>query len=182
VAVEFTAVEIRRLLDLLEAELDCRGVGASVYVVGGAAIALTLDPDRRTQDVDAAIVPRDPVLDASSAVAASEGIPRLWLNTGAVGWIPTATRAAVDPGSDKRLRIEIASPQVLLAMKLVASRNRDLPDIRLLAESVGVTTAEGLADLVREQYGEDQLEAAHGGYNDMLLWCGRLVEMFWRPR
>jgi hypothetical protein len=48
-------------------------------------------------------------------------------------------------------------------MKLVASRNRDLPDIEPAADAIGVTTAVGMADLVRDQYGEDQLELVHGG-------------------
>ena len=181
-SLEFTATEIRRLFDALEAELGRRGVGASMYVVGGAAIALAHEAGRRTQDVDAALVPRDPVLEAAAVVADAEGIPSSWLNTDAAWWIPSATTTAAEPAPIKGLRIEIASPQVLLAMKLVASRNRDLPDIKLLAESISVTTAREMADLVQEQYGEDQLQAVHGGYEDMLLWCEQLVAMFWLPR
>ncbi|MGI8900251.1 MAG: hypothetical protein ACR2HA_04855 [Nocardioides sp.] len=67
-------------------------------------------------------------------------------------------------------------------MKLVASRNRDLSDIKLLAESISVTTAREMADLVQAQYGEDQLEAVHGGYEDMLSWCEQLVTTFWLPQ
>jgi hypothetical protein len=64
-------------------------------------------------------------------------------------------------------------------MKLVASRNRDVPDIKLLAEAIGVTDPSDMADLVRNQYGEDQLELVHGGYEDMLIWCETLAQRFW---
>lgn len=64
-------------------------------------------------------------------------------------------------------------------MNLVASRNRDLPDIRMLAEEIGLTDTKNLADLVLAQYG-DQLDALHGGYDDMLLWCRTLARTFWQ--
>jgi hypothetical protein len=49
----------------------------------------------------------------------------------------------------------------------------------LLPEAVGIVDAVLMADLVRDQYGADQLEAVHGGYADMLLWCRRLVGQLW---
>jgi hypothetical protein len=64
-------------------------------------------------------------------------------------------------------------------MKLVASRNRDVLDIKLLAEAIGIKDAVALANLVRDQYGEDQLEAVHGGYDDMLTWCRTLSSHLW---
>jgi hypothetical protein len=75
--------------------------------------------------------------------------------------------------------VEIASPETLLAMKLVASRNRDVPDIKLLAEALGLVQPLAMAELVRSQYGADQLEAVHGGFDDMLLWCRTLCERLW---
>ena len=84
---EFTSAEVRRLLGLLDAELERRGIAAYLYVVGGAAIALTHDTSRRTQDVDAAMVPQDDVLAAARSVAESEGLPPSWLNANARAWI-----------------------------------------------------------------------------------------------
>jgi hypothetical protein len=63
-------------------------------------------------------------------------------------------------------------------MKLVASRTRDIADIKLLAEATGVTGAVELADLVRDEYGEDQLDML-GGYDDMRLWCQTLAQQLW---
>lgn len=64
-------------------------------------------------------------------------------------------------------------------MKLVASRNRDIPDIKLLAEAIGVPDPHAMADVVRSQYGDDQLELVHGGYADMLIWCETLAQRLW---
>src|SRR5689334_2061133 len=87
-ADDFSPTDIARLLDLLEAELSRRGVAASIYIVGGAAIALTYDTGRRTKDVDADLTPEDEVLKAAVAVAESEGLPPTWLNNDAKAWIP----------------------------------------------------------------------------------------------
>ena len=63
---EFTAAEIVDLLSDLDNRLKARRISASVFVVGGAAIAVTSDDSRRrTEDVDA--ITRDAaVLDVAS--------------------------------------------------------------------------------------------------------------------
>ena len=59
-AHEFTREDIEDLLAALGARLQARGVAATVYVVGGAAIVLRdLSSDRRTADVDASMVPEE---------------------------------------------------------------------------------------------------------------------------
>jgi hypothetical protein len=50
---EFTAAETADLLDELDVRLRRRGVAASIFVVGGAAIAAKTRRDRATEDVDA---------------------------------------------------------------------------------------------------------------------------------
>jgi hypothetical protein len=101
--------------------------------------------------------------------------PPDWLHTEATPWVPPHDEVGQVEPPNSGLRIDVASPEALLAMKLVASRNRDIPDIKLLAEAIGRTEAVQMADLVREQYGADQLETVHGGYADMLLWCQTLT-------
>jgi hypothetical protein len=177
---DFTPPQIRHLLDLLETELEHRGVTATMYIVGGAAIALAHSPDRRTRDVDATFAPQQAVLDAAKAVAEAEGVPPDWLNANAAPWIPPHSAQASTKPRRAGLRIEIARPEALLAMKLVASRNRDIADIKLLAETLGLKNPAAMADLVQDQYG-DQLEL-HGGYTDMLLWCESLAAMLWEHR
>ena len=50
---------------------------------------------------------------------------------------------------------------------------------QLLAETLDLTDPKGLAELVRDEYGADQLELVHGGYADMLTWCTHLARQFW---
>jgi hypothetical protein len=150
-----------------------------MYVVGGAAIALSFDTGRSTKDIDATMIPEDAVLEAAGAVARAEHLPPDWLNSDATSWIPAPPAGALAAPAGAGLEVIIASPQALLAMKLVASRNRDIPDIKLLAEAIGMTDPVALADLVREHYGEDQLEHVHGGYADMLTWCRTLTSRLW---
>lgn len=176
---EFTSAEVRRLLGLLDAELERRGIAASLYVVGGAAIALTHDASRRTQDVDAAMVPQDDILAAARSVAESQGLPPSWLNANAAAWLPPIADETLSTPTTPGLRIEIANPETLLAMKLIASRNRDIADIKLLAETLAISDPKDLADIVRDRYGADQLELVHGGYADMLTWCTALARRFW---
>ena len=66
---EFTAEETANLLDELDARLRRRGVAASIFVVGGAAIAANHKRrDRVTEDVDA--LTRDTaVLEEAQALA-----------------------------------------------------------------------------------------------------------------
>jgi methylmalonyl-CoA mutase cobalamin-binding subunit len=51
------ATGISRLLHALDEELAARGTTADVYLVGGAAIALSFDATRTTRDLDAVFVP-----------------------------------------------------------------------------------------------------------------------------
>ena len=64
-SVEFERAEIEHPLGLVDRRLRERGVAASVYAVGGAAIAVTVYDGRRTLDVDAVVSVRT-VLDDTS--------------------------------------------------------------------------------------------------------------------
>lgn len=68
---EFSAAEIVDLLAELDKRLKKRGTSASVFVVGGAAIAVTSnDNPRRTEDVDA-ITRDEAVLEAARTAGPS---------------------------------------------------------------------------------------------------------------
>lgn len=49
------------LFDELAGRLRQRGVHASIYVVGGAAISMSFDARRATRDIDASVVVEDTV-------------------------------------------------------------------------------------------------------------------------
>lgn len=162
--VEFDRDDVRELLSELDRRLRDRGTSASVYVVGGAAIALSIADTRRTQDVDAVVSDRA-VMEEAAALARERAIPSNWLNDNARPWIPPlpggAGAAATAPG----LRVDLAPPRHLLAMKLVALRRQDVPDIVALvgALSMGAADPADFADLLAEVYtGEGRLAQVLG--------------------
>ena len=127
----------------LGARLARRGVVGDVYVFGGAAIALAYDARRATRDIDAVFEPHGIVLDEAAAVASELGWPAWWLNEQASSYVasggdPDAPRV-FDSAS---LRVLAASPAHLLAMKVLAARRPDVPDIALLVRHLGLSTVE----------------------------------------
>lgn len=166
--VEFDGDDVRELLSELDRRLRDRGASASVYVVGGAAIALSIADTRRTQDVDAVVSDRA-VMEEAVALARERAIPPKWLNDNARPWIPPlpgdAAAAALLPG----LRVDLAPPRHLLAMKLVALRRQDVPDILALvgALAMGAADPADFADLLAEVYaGEGRLAQVLGVPDD----------------
>jgi hypothetical protein len=159
--VEFEPSEIERLLDLLNQRLRRRRLKASIYVVGGAAIAITVPgaSDRRTVDVDAVVSDRA-VLEEAEALAQEQHLPRHWLNPSAAPWIPPRPPRAQTPPRRFGLTIHWAPPEHLLAMKLVAMRPQDSPDIANLSRQLGLgADAQEYANLLFSVYdGEDALQ------------------------
>lgn len=162
--VAFDKNRTEELLRLLDERLRARGVAASLYLVGGAAIALTVHDTRRTADLDARV--SDPVvLEEAEALADEHGLPPGWLNTSAAPWIPPRPAEATVPPDEPGLRVYVAPKKHLLAMKLVALRRQDEPDIVALAADLGMTGAspQDFADLLTEVYNDDGvLEQALG--------------------
>lgn len=162
--VGFKAEEIERLLGLLDARLRSRGVRASIYVVGGAAIAMTVVDTRRTADIDA-VASEAAVMEEARLLADAEGIPTTWLNGDAGGWVPPRPAVAIAPPERLGLTVYYAPPEHLLAMKLIAARPQDKPDIIALSLALGLGEhPEEYADLLERVYhGEDALESVMGG-------------------
>ena len=164
--VEFEAEEIGRLLGLLDSRLRRRRVRASIYVVGGAAIAMTVVDTRRTIDIDIdALASETVVMEEARLLADAEGIPTTWLNSNAGSWVPPRPADTVVPPERLGLTVHYAPREHLLAMKLIAARPQDRPDIIALSLSLGMgESAEEYADLLERVYdGEDALEDVMGG-------------------
>jgi len=152
--------EIVDALSALASELERRGVSAEMYVVGGAAIALAFDERRSTRDVDAVFEPKGVVYEAAALVAEERGLPGGWLNDAVKGFLagedPEAAPVLDLPG----LRCLAASPETLLALKVLAHRvGEDEDDVRLLAGELGLETAEDVLAVAERTYG-DRLDPA----------------------
>lgn len=152
--------EIMAALTALAAELNRRGVSAEMYVVGGAAIALAFDERRATRDVDAVFEPKSAVYEAAAAVAEDRGLPPGWLNDAVKGFLAGEDPAAAPVLDLPGLRCLAASPQTLLALKVLAHRvGEDEDDLRLLADELGLERAEQVLAVAERVYG-DRLDPA----------------------
>jgi hypothetical protein len=143
-------------------DLARKGVFLEIAVYGGSAIMLQFAWRRSTEDVDAVVRQGydERSLAASVAhVAEQLGLSHDWLNN-AVGMFTPLNESetlfeasGVYPGSgDPGLRVLLARPHYLLAMKLKALANldrgdRDLSDARSLAAEIGITEHEDLRRL-----------------------------------
>ena len=152
---EFTAAEIQALLTVLDERLRNQGEAASVFVVGGAAIAATgIRTNRVTVDVDG--ITRQPVvIETARALARERGLPVTWLNSNANMWMPPIRPEVFEPPDTPGLRITYASDDFLLATKLIAQRAKDADDIVALAARLDMREAEDLEALVRRFYTDE---------------------------
>ncbi|MFC7501622.1 hypothetical protein [Nocardioides sp. GCM10030258] len=99
------------------------------------------------------------VYDEAAVIARQHGLPPTWLNPSAAPWIPPrpSKPLPVTPG----LHVEYAPLEHIMAMKMVAMRERDYPDIAELARSLGLAEADGAAfeQLLRDAYGDEDILA-----------------------
>jgi hypothetical protein len=155
-SVLFGRAELERAFMALGERLVRRGVIADVFVVGGAAMALAYDATRATRDVDSLFVPHGIVLEEARHVAEDLGLPPWWLNKQASVYVsgkndPDKRRVFDHPG----LRVTAASPRHIFAMKALAARTRDIDDLRVLAEIIGVESAGAAAQICAEFYPDE---------------------------
>ena len=138
-----------------------------IAVYGGSALVLILPGRAATKDVDA-VMHHDPawLRQAAAALAEERGWPSDWLNDGVKGWLshrdadPEAKALfRTYPSEDKPgLRVLVASPNYLFAMKCMAMRiggvdeTQDRSDIETLARKIGITTAEQALEIVSQYY------------------------------
>lgn len=157
---KLTAADIRRLFQLLDAELAAQKVEGELYLVGGAVMCLALNARPATRDVDAFFRPAASIRQAAARVAIAAGVPDGWLND--------AVKAFLSPRGDfesflelSHLRVFTAVPEYLLAMKCAALRLgeefHDLDDVRYLLRYLNISTSNEALELVLKYFDETQL-------------------------
>lgn len=133
-------------------------------------MALAYSTRRSTADLDAVFEPKAEIYGIAARMAEERALPRTWLNDAVKGFLPGPDPNARVRFDDPGLRVTIASPRYLLAMKLLASRvERDEDDLRLLLGICGITTAADALALVSDLYGNRPIEARIGYLLDELL-------------
>lgn len=177
---ELSVAQIRELLAELGNRLQSQGVQASLYIVGGAAIALEFDVRRVTADVDAVFHPATTVRAEAARMATERGLPRNWLNDSVRSFVPGGDDGAVRldvPG----LSVALASPEHLLAMKLAAYRpGQDQRDLELLFGALAIGSAGDAADLALRVYGEASVVLP--GRDELVLSAQAIIDRRARRR
>lgn len=166
---ELSSDLVLELMGRLVSALDQRGVEASIYIVGGAAIALDYDSRRLTVDVDAFFEPRDIVLEEAKKLAEEFGISDDWLNDKAkMGKVNADDEGIPQMMSSSGVKITTASPHHLIAMKLAAERDRDVNDIATILEETGINPTEAI-DIAHDLYGEGAMYLQDRGESDIVM-------------
>ena len=164
--------EAMGLLAELGRRLAAEGIHADVRLVGGIAVMLSGSERRTTKDIDASYAPKPDVERIAAQMAAELDLPGDWLNDHAKAFIPDGAEwvevrtATVTPLPG--VGIGRADEKTLLAMKMAAERDGDLPDIAHLARKLGLTEPEELVAAAYEQYGEASIPLS-GDRDDYLI-------------
>jgi len=152
------------LLRLLVDRLAAKGVEALIYLLGGAAAGIAYYPDgvdrRSSADIDARFTARSQVLAEAEAMAAELGLRPDWFNKGAEQFLPPTGEPDGEVLMERGgVRVVVAPPRFLLAMKLRASRlGRDDEDIAVLIRVCGIKSVAEAEALVEEVYlGEEEI-------------------------
>jgi hypothetical protein len=72
----------------LARRLNDAGLTVGIRVVGGAAIALINSDRRATRDIDAILLPAEPVQAAAAEMAIERDLPNDWINDPAKAFVP----------------------------------------------------------------------------------------------
>jgi len=161
---------VLRAFALMGGYLRERGVTADVAVYGGTAVMLQFGWRNATEDVDAVIHGREAVVkDAAAYAGLTLGLADEWLNNDVGGFTPLVEGEGFlepygrfPPGDGPGLRVLLASPGYLCAMKLAAMERADVGDKDFrdacgLAAEAGATDVETLMDLYRRHYPDGDL-------------------------
>lgn len=175
--------KLQHAFGLLGEDLLARGLFIEIAVYGGSALMLQFEWRQSTEDVDAVVREGyDEALMVPSVVkvASQLGLEVDWLNN-AVGMFTPIDEcedlfdvagnypSLGQPG----LRVLVATPRYLLAMKLQALRSldrgeRDLDDARHLAIGLGIADEAGLHELYVAVHGEKPHQDASSRFPSVL--------------
>jgi len=151
----FSHHDLRRLFDLLNEELRRGGIEGELFVVGGAVMCLAYAARPSTQDVDAVFRPARTVREAAARVAAKAGVDPSWLNDAVKGFVSPQGDFAPFLELD-HLRVMVATPEYLLAMKCLAMRIgaefHDEDDVRYLLKNLDITSVDVARAVITKYY------------------------------
>lgn len=163
---------IQRAFSIMGEFLRDKKTVGEIVVYGGTAILLQFDWRISTDDVDAIVVSDGNdglVREAADRAAAELGLERSWLSEAVSQYASKESNkshvalAGIYPErGNPGLRVVVAKPEYLLAMKLSALQrqtyeDRDFEDAKRLAIELGVESVKDLREAFRVFFPEDDL-------------------------
>ncbi|MDE0701005.1 MAG: DUF6036 family nucleotidyltransferase [Acidimicrobiaceae bacterium] len=152
-----TFEEMVELLDELNVSLEGStptGTRYTLFVVGGIAMGALFE-SRATQDVDVVseTIPKA-VRKAARSVAKKHRIPDSWINNDAADIVNANLPFSAFQSIYSREHVEVLAPgpEHLLALKLMSGRDKDIGDLVMLAEHVGVSSPAEMLDICDRVY------------------------------
>lgn len=150
--------DIVDLLGLLNRELVRINHYTSIFVCGGAVIALMFNSERRTNDIDGIFEDPEIIFELAHKIANYNGISGEWLNDNVkdildINFLDTNYRIELS-----NLTIFYARPEYMLALKCLAchrGRNKDFEDVKLLVEYLKIRSIAQLLSVVSNYISTD---------------------------
>lgn len=153
--MSLTHQDILRLFELLNDELGKSNTRAELFLAGGAVMCLAYSARPSTQDVDALFRPAAQVREAAARVGARARVGPDWLNDGVKGFMSAQGDFAPFLELD-HLRVMVALPQYMLAMKCLSMRLgtefHDEDDVRYLLRHLDIRSREQAIAIITRYY------------------------------
>ena len=163
---------IERAFHIMGQHLLDRKRFAEICLFGGSALLFLFEWRRTSQDVDVVIrSEHGAVLAARNEAARRLRLPESWLNEGVTQYVATLAGGAFQevglyPSYERpALRVLVAEPAYLLAMKVMAMGDRatvddrDFRDAVRLAASLGLTSVDAVLAVLRTYFPAQALPA-----------------------
>ena len=155
----FSRADIERLFGLLNEELRAQNITGELFLVGGAVMCLVYAVRPATRDVDAYFKPGRQIREAAARVGQQTGLDNEWLNDAVKSYLSERGEFASWLELD-HLRVMVAQPEYLLAMKCLAMRIgeefHDLDDVRYLLRHLNITAYRQALDIIGRYYPKDR--------------------------
>lgn len=155
-----------------------RGIKLEIAIYGGAAMILRFDVRERTNDIDVKVRGMTPaeLFPLSLDIGEELGLEPGWINTAISIFTSSVEEMADFDCIDicDNLSVFLASPQYLLAMKIMAMRldaeSHDVADINFLLDKLELENFDEILEIVKAYYPEDKIKAeSKSGLKQILL-------------
>ena len=165
--------QIMEAFEELARLLEKERVRATLYMVGGSAMAVGYGSSRQTKDVDVLLKEgSSAVFELARRVAQKHGLPSGWLNDcvrNAKGFPPKDDANALRILNSPNLVVTSASRSHLIAMKAHAGRELDLKDLRLLLMDTNIRTLDEVKKIHNATFPYDEIPRENIGPIEDLL-------------